>query len=637
MLLFRPLFRPAPLFSKSASTARRFFSLIHDMETVNTTERLARLRELMKQTDNAVDVYIVPSEDQHASEYIAECDERRAFISGFDGSAGCAIVTAKEALLFTDGRYYLQAEKQLDKNWTLMKYGTPGVPTWQVYLAQNLEKSSKIGLDAKLISAEDAASLVKSLEPRGSSLVPLKSNIVDSVWGDARPSRPANKVFHLPEKYSGESHVSKLARLRAELTKAKAKSMVVTSLDEIAWLFNFRGSDIAYNPVFFSYATITMDEAVLFLQNPDTSIITALGQDVKTMEYEEIWGYLKKLAEGITAESEEKILVTDKSSMAITHAIGEGKYSIKHSPISSLKSIKNAVELEGFRQCHIRDGVALTRYFAWLEEQLNAGEVLSEWQAAEQLEKFRSELADFKGLSFDTISSTGPNGAIIHYSPSPTDSAIIKKDQVYLCDSGAQFLDGTTDVTRTWHFGTPSAEEKRAFTRVLQGHIALDTLVFPNGTTGLLIDAIARRPLWQDGLDYRHGTGHGLGHFLNVHEGPHSISFRITSNNHPIKAGMTISNEPGYYADGRFGIRIESVVLVREAQTPNNFADKGYLRLENVTMCPIQTSFIQKDLLTVDEVKWLNAYHVEVWDKVSPLLKHDTRALEWLKRECEAI
>jgi len=302
-----------------------------------------------------------------------------------------------------------------------------------------------------------------------------------------------------------------------------------------------------------------------------------------------------------------------------------------------LKAIKNSTELEGFRQCHIRDGAALARYFSWLEEQLNNGVKLNESQGSDQLAKFRSELDHFRGLSFQTISSTGPNGAIIHYAPDPDDCDIIKKDQIYLCDSGGQYLDGTTDVTRTWHFGTPTQEEKRAFTRVLQGHISIDTAIFPTGTTGYLIDSFARRALWQDGLDYRHGTGHGIGHYLNVHEGPHGIGTRIALNASPLKPGMTISNEPGYYADGRFGIRIESIVLVREVKTPNNFGDKGYLGFENITVCPIQTKLVDVTLMSEGEKVWLNKYHADTWEKVSPLLKNDVRALEWLKRECAPL
>jgi len=297
--------------------------------------------------------------------------------------------------------------------------------------------------------------------------------------------------------------------------------------------------------------------------------------------------------------------------------------------------------VSGFRACHVRDGVALARYFAWLEETLEQGkEEVSEWKGAEVLEKYRSENELFQGLSFATISSTGPNAAIIHYSPRPNECSIIRKDQMYLCDSGGQYLYGTTDVTRTWHFGKPTEEERRAFTRVLQGHIAIDAAVFPQGTTGYQIDTWARRPLWQDGLDYRHGTGHGVGHFLNVHEGPQGIGMRIVYNDIALKKGMTLSNEPGYYADGCYGIRIESIVVVREVPTRHTFGDKGpYLGFEHVTLSPIHSKLVDLSLMSPVEVEWLNSYHQEVWEKVSPGLKAvgDERAVKWLEKECRPI
>ncbi|KAL0572406.1 hypothetical protein V5O48_009567, partial [Marasmius crinis-equi] len=504
-----------------------------------------------------------------------------------------------------------------------------------------------------------------------------------------RPSRPTNPIVHLDEKFSGESHVSKLDKIKKVITDPSSskdtpgskplagsssirKVLVLTALDEIAWLFNLRGSDISYNPVFFAYAVVYLDDtkprAVLFAQkegiDAGQGLSDKLGAEVDIRPYDEIWTYLKDLGEklrkdveGRSDDNKKVVLLSDKSSLAVAEAIGEDIVITAASPVAALKAIKNSVEVEGFRQSHIRDGAALARYFAWLEESLATGQVLTEWQGCEKLEGFRSELDLFKGLSFPTISSTGPNGAIIHYGPSPTDSAIIKQDQIYLCDSGAQFTDGTTDVTRTWHFGTPNEEEKRAATRVLQGHIAIDTAVFPNGTTGFVIDSWARKALWKDGLDYRHGTGHGVGHFLNVHEGPQGIGTRIAYNSTPLKVGMTVSNEPGYYADGKFGVRIENIVLVTEAKTSNNFGDKGYLTFEHVTMsaaslmsllialismdswnrCPIQTKLVDTKLMAVDEIQWLNDYHKEVWEKVSPLLQNDTRALKWLEKECKPI
>ncbi|KAJ3507038.1 hypothetical protein NLJ89_g6529 [Agrocybe chaxingu] len=611
-------------------------------QTVNTTERLEKLRALM--TTQGVGAFVVPSEDQHSSEYLAHSDERRAFISGFNGSAGFAIVTLDNAYLFTDGRYFLQAEKQLDRlsldvqqldfdearatRYTLSPLilaegeligaaRDSDVPTWQEFLYKKLDPKTKIGIDPTLLSASDAESLSKQLAPQESELVSLPDNLVDLVWGEDRPPRPKNGVLHLDEKYSGQSLEDKVKKVREELTKKKAMAIVVTMLDEVAWLFNLRGSDIDFNPVFFSYALVTVDNVVLFVESEqltEGAKAYLSSHDVQIKPYGAFFAHLKELPGSLDLSEESKILIGDKASLAVADSLGKGKYTIvTPSPITTLKAIKNEVELEGFRQCHIRDGAALARYFAWLEETLNEGkEEITEWRGSEALEGYRRELDLFQGLSFTTISSTGPNGAIIHYSPDPKASDIIKRDQ---------------------HFGTPTDEEKRAFTRVLQGHIAIDTGVFPNGTTGYLIDSWARRALWQDGLDYRHGTGHGVGHFLNVHEGPQGIGTRITLNSSPLKAGMTVSNEPGYYADGRFGIRIENIVLVRVAETPNNFGDKGYLGFEHVTLCPIHKKLIDVSLLSEAERRWLDDYHRETWEKVSPLLKNDERALKWLERE----
>ncbi|KAI0273242.1 Creatinase/aminopeptidase [Russula aff. rugulosa BPL654] len=597
-------------------------------QTVDTTDRLAALRKLM--AEHNVGAYIVPSEDQHYSEYPAECDYRRAFISGFNGSAGTAIVTKDRAYLFTDGRYFLQAEKQLDKNWTLMKQGLPDVPTWQEFTTKNVTPPTRAGIDPKLISASDAKTFTTIDISYG-------ENLVDLVWGSARPDRPKNAVFSLDIKYAGTSHTDKLGIVRQELEKQKARALVVTMLDEVAWLFNLRGSDIDFNPVFFAYAVVCADHTQLFVDPAQLSqdVRAQLGQEVQLHPYDEFIPYLKQLGAGL--QEGQKVLIGDKASVAVAEALGYPYITIVRSPIADLKSIKNANEIEGFRACHIRDGSALVRYFAWLEEQLNNGVELSESQGADQLEKFRRELPLFKGLSFTTISSTGPNGAIIHYSPDPNDCAIIRKDQIYLCDSGGQYLDGTTDVTRTLHFGTPTPDQRRTFTRVLQGHIAIDTAVFPNGTTGYIIDTWARRYLWRDGLDYRHGTGHGVGHFLNVHEGPQGIGTRIAYNSTPLRPGMTVSNEPGYYADGEYGARIENVVIVCDVQTPNNFGNKGFLGFEHVTMAPYGRNLIDVSLLSVDEREWVDAYHKEVWEKVSPLLEGDARAKAWLHRECAPL
>ncbi|QRV81822.1 X-Pro aminopeptidase [Ceratobasidium sp. AG-Ba] len=622
-----------------------------ETRTVHTTERLVALRTLMK--ENQVDAYVVVSEDQHSSEYLAKCDTRRAFISGFDGSAGCAVITPTRAFLFTDGRYFLQAEQQLDSNWTLMKQGLPGVPTWQEFLSKKLPKGTKIGIDPTLISISDATSLRTSLTPRSSSLYPISQNLVDAIW-TTRPPRPAQPINPLPLEYSGASATEKLAIVRAKVARAGAAGVVVSLLDEVAWLVGMRGDDIDFNPVFFAYGLVLPVEATLFVNEEQLTPaakenLKASGWDIAPYQtimsrLEVVGSNIKGIAEDQGEESQEqdgeevepkgeghgKILIDPKTSLAVAQALGEGHYHIIRSGVADAKAVKNAVELEGFRKSHIRDGVALARYFAHLEEHLTSptSPKWTEYEAALVLEGYRRELDLFKGLSFTTISSTGPNGAIIHYSPPEKGSAEVKLDQLYLCDSGAQFLDGTTDVTRTWHFGSPTKEERRAFTRVLQGHIAIDTMIFPSGTTGYLLDAFARRALWADGLGKTSPRG--------VYSG---IGTRIAYNDTKLKEGMVLSNEPGYYADGKFGIRIESIVLVRKASTPNDFGARGYLGFEHVTMCPIQTKLVDVELLTGDERAWLNAYHGEVLAKVGPELERigDKRAQEWLTKECAEI
>ncbi|KAG8997408.1 hypothetical protein FRB94_007685 [Tulasnella sp. JGI-2019a] len=527
---------PRP-FNSSTPSSNADMSASKDTVTVktkkvDTTARLGALRTLMQKADHDVQAYIIPSEDQHSSEYLAECDARRAYISGFNGSAGCAIITLNNAYMFTDGRYFLQAAEQMDSNWTLMKQGLPEVPTWQDFLHKNLPPNSKIGIDPTLISASDAESISSSLSSRsGSTLVPLAENLVDQVW-TGRPARPKTKARALAVEFAGQSSQEKVEALRAELKKQDADAVVVTMLDEVAWLFNLRGSDIDFNPVFFAYAVVTTTTSTLYIDpaqlsilasqsdscassvsGKSTSFTTKISPDhlplgVKIKEYTDIWADL-----AILGSDAKKVLVDRKASLKVLESInnsgaaaptssvthiasaisstpkGKPVGTLVRSPIADLKSIKNETEIYGFRACHVRDGVALARYFAWLEETLEKGEEeVSEWKAAEVLEKYRAENELFQGLSFTTISSTGPNAAVIHYSPDPNDCAIIKKDQMYLCDSGAQYLDGTTDVTRTWHFGEPSEEERRAFTRVLQGHIAIDTAVFPQGTTGAYYD-----------------------------------------------------------------------------------------------------------------------------------------------------
>lgn len=596
---------------------------------VQTSTLVQQLREKMRAHN--LQAYIVPSEDEHASEYPSDADLLRGYISGFNGSAGCALVTMKEALLFTDGRYFLQASQQLEPNvWTLMKSGEPGVPTWQSWLVEELPAKSRIGVDPKVISVEDALELSASLCSVSSSLVPLRDNLVVEIWTD-RPQRPQEPIRTLPDSITGRSFENKLAELRAEIAKKRAQCFVATMLDEVAWLFNLRGNDVPYNPVFFAFAIITLDTCTIYVHETQVGddVRQHLGTSVQIRGYDTFYDDLKAL--GLRA------LIGKRASWAVYEALGADQAQITRSIIVDQKSIKNAVEQDGFRESHIRDGAALVSYFAWLEEALQAGRTVTETEGATQLERFREAQADFEGLSFTTISSTGPNGAIIHYAPPEEGSPAISANDLYVCDSGGHYTFGTTDVTRTLHFGTPTEEQRRCFTRVLQGHIAIDRLVFPNNTTGYVIDALARAPGWRDHLEYRHGTGHGVGHYLNVHEPPMGIGTRIVFNETGLKAGMVLSNEPGYYLDGKWGIRIENLVIVQPHKLPSGEeppTSKGFLQFERITMCPIQTKLIDSSLMTPEERAWVNEYHDEVLEKLRPRLAGDERALRWLEKEC---
>ncbi|ORY69496.1 metallopeptidase family M24 [Pseudomassariella vexata] len=595
-----------------------------EMEKVDTSGRLAELRKLM--AEHKVDVYIVPSEDAHSSEYIAHCDARREFISGFTGSAGCAVITHDKAALATDGRYFNQASKQLDDNWLLLKQGIQDVPTWQEWSAEQSAEGKVVAVDPTLLTAGTAKKLAEKIKKSGGKeLVPIPDNLVDAVWASERPARPSEAVIHLDDKYAGKDVKYKLTDLRKELEKRKSLGFVVSMLDEIAWLFNLRGNDIPYNPVFFSYAIVTADKATLYVDASKLSngCHTYLGDNgVEIKPYDTIFDDTVALREAAKANiSEEagesqKFLISNRASWALKRSLGGDELVEEiRSPVGDSKAVKNEIELEGMRTCHIRDGAALIEYFAWLEDQLITKKAtLDEVTAADKLESLRAKQKDFVGLSFDTISSTGANAAVIHYKPEKGNCSIIDPDAVYLCDSGAQYLDGTTDTTRTLHFGTPTEAEIHAYTLVLKGNIALDLAVFPKGTTGFALDCLARQYLWQQGLDYRHGTGHGVGSYLNVHEGPIGIGTRVQYSEVALAPGNVISNEPGFYEDGSFGIRIENIFMVREVKTKHSFGDKPYLGFEHVTM------------------KWLNDYNADIWAKTHTYFTDDKLTLAWLEK-----
>ncbi len=453
---------------------------------------------------------VVPSEDSHSSEYIAPCDARREYITGFTGSAGCAVITHEKAALATDGRYFNQAAKQLDNNWLLLKQGLQDVPTWQEWSADQSEGGKVVGVDPTVISATEARKLAEKIKKRGGQeLLAIEENLVDIVWAETRPPRPSEPVKLLGQQFAGKDVKTKLEDLRKELEKRKSSGFIVSMLDEIAWLFNLRGNDIPYNPVFFSYAAITPSEATLYVDASKLSseCTTYLFEnDIQVRPYEEVFSAAQALGEtlatangdGLPEAKIKKFLVSSKTSWALKRALGgESKVEEIRSPIGDSKAVKNETELEGMRTCHVRDGAALIEYFAWLEHQLIFEKAtVDEVTAADKLEEIRSKHKNFVGLSFDTISSTGANAAVIHYKPERGNCSIIDPNAIYLCDSGAQYLDGTTDTTRTLHFGEPTEMEKKAYTLVLKGNIALDLAIFPKGTTGFALDTLARQFLW---------------------------------------------------------------------------------------------------------------------------------------------
>lgn len=515
---------------------------------------------------------------------------------------------------------------------------------------EQAEGGKTVGVDPTVITSTDARKLGKTLKKSNAKLIGVADNLVDKIWKD-RPARPAEKVIVLQDKYAGKSYKEKLSELRKELDKKKTAGMVVSMLDEIAWLFNLRGSDIPYNPVFFSYAAVTHNSATLYVDSSklDDAVYEQLHGEVKVKPYDDLFSDLSLMSQVTSQTAEQngteeskpkhaKILVSNKASWALSLGLGgEDKVEEVRSPIADAKAVKNSTELEGMRQCHIRDGAALIQFFAWLENQLVAKKArIDEVEAADKLEEIRSKGAHFRGLSFDTISSTGPNAAVIHYKPERGTCSTIDPKAVYLCDSGAQYLDGTTDTTRTLHFGQPTEMEIKAYTLVLKGVIALDRAVFPKGTTGFAIDILARQALWREGLDYRHGTGHGVGSFLNVHEGPIGVGTRSAYAEVSLSIGNVISDEPGYYEDGNFGIRIENMIMAKEATTNHKFGDKPWLAFEHVTMVPMCQKLIDASILDPEEKEWLNAYHEEVWNNTHNFFEDDLTT-KWLQRETAPI
>ncbi|MDR2824883.1 MAG: aminopeptidase P family protein [Prevotellaceae bacterium] len=582
------------------------------------------LRNAMK--INNIAAYIVPHIDPHASEYFANHWKERVWISGFNGSAGTAVIATENAALWTDSRYFLQAANQLEGSGIeLMKEGLPETPDMVAWLAATLKKGEKVAINPKMISYNAYQKLKADLELNELELTSI--DLIADIWTD-RPSLPENPFFVYDIKYAGQSTDDKLAAVRAELAKAHANVFVVSSLDDVAWLFNIRGNDVSFNPLTIAYALVEEESATLFIDEkkitPETAVYLK-SEKIDVKPYLSIYSELKKLPTNKAVfidgnKLNEQLFESIPAECAIRNAM---------SPIFKLKAVKNDVEAAGIRTAMVKDGIALTRFFKWLEESVGK-QNLSEISVADKLYDFRAKQENFVGESFDTISGYAAHGAIVHYSATPeTDSKIVAKD-ILLLDSGGQYLEGTTDITRTVAIGAPSIKQKNDFTLVLKGHIALATAIFPAGTRGSQLDILARKAMWNEQINYGHGTGHGVGHFLCVHEGPQNI--RMDENPTVLQVGMIISNEPGLYRTNEYGIRIENLVRVEEAGK-SEFGQ--FLKFETLTLFPIDVQMINVDLLTRKEIEWINAYHSFVYEKLIPNLSEEERV--WLSKKCEPI
>ena len=592
----------------------------------NISERIAALREEMAK--QKIDAYIIPTSDPHMSEYPADCWKYREWISGFTGSAGTVVITADKAGLWTDSRYFLQAGIQLEGSGIeLYKMMLPETPSIPAFLLHELKEGTTVALNGETYSAAEARSLEKALKKKGIALN-TSANLIDPIWKE-RPAIPDAPLFEMPVGLSGQSTEEKLIAINNRLHEAGADCTVLSALDEVAWTFNIRGTDVSYNPVAISYAFVSEKESVLFI-NPKkmTAEVTERlkKEGVKLADYSLLCTYLSRLPENATV-----FLDGNKTNVAIYNALPDKTEIIEGiSPANHLKSIKNEKEIEGFRQAVVKDGIALTKFFYWLEKKLENGEKVTELSAAEKLTALRSEQPLYVMDSFESISSYGPHGAVVHYSPTPETDTELKRESLYLLDSGAQYLDGTTDVTRTIALGTPTEQMKKDFTRALKGTIGIAKCKFPEGIRGCLLDAFARKALWDAGINYLHGTCHGIGHCLNVHEGPQSI--RMEENPVILKPGMVMSDEPALYRAGEYGIRTENMILIRE-DSETEFGK--FLSFETLTLCYIDTSLVVVPMLSAREHAWLNKYHQMVYDKISPFLTGEEK--EWLKNKTAEI
>ncbi|MDU7967168.1 MAG: aminopeptidase P family protein [Paeniclostridium sordellii] len=593
-------------------------------------ERLAKLREYMSEKN--IDAYIIPSSDNHQSEYVGDHFKCREFISGFTGSAGTVVVTMEEAGLWTDGRYFIQAEKELEGSTIkLFKMGEEGVPTTEEYLYESLKEGKTLGFDGRVICAKEGINLEKKLAKKNIKIV-YDYDLVGMIWND-RPDLSTAKAFLLDVKYAGETFSSKLNRVRESMKEKNANVHVITTLDDIAWLFNIRGGDVKFNPVVLSYALITLDKVYLFLDKSklNEEILNELSKEnVEIKPYNDIYEFIK------TLDKNDKILLdSTKINYAILNNIpSEVEKVDEFNPTMFMKAQKNPIELENIRNSHVKDGVAFTKFMYWLKN--NVGKIeISELGASKKLEDLRREQEGFIEPSFGTIAGYRDHAAMMHYSATKESDAKLEASDLFLIDSGGQYFDGTTDITRTIALGKINDELKKHFTAVVRGMIDLSMARFLYGVKGYNLDILARRPMWNMGIDYKCGTGHGIGFLLNVHEAPNGFRWRIIPDRFDsavLEEGMVTTNEPGIYVEGSHGIRTENELVVRKAEK-NEYGQ--FMEFEVVTLAPIDLDAIDPEEMNKEEKAYLNWYHELVYNKVSPFLTEDEKA--WLKEYTKAI
>ena len=599
---------------------------VKTMDSKVITTRIEELREVMK--SEGIDAFIFPSTDPHNGEYVPDHWKGREFISGFNGSAGTAVVTMDDAALWTDSRYFLQAEEQLaGTGFTLMKLKIEGTPTISQWLGRKLAVNggTVVGIDGMVNSVNTVETLAAELRAEGGITLRTNFDPLKVIWKD-RPEIPSDVAIAHPKKYAGESVQSKISRIREALRERHVEGMLVSALDDIAWALNIRGTDVHCNPVVVSYLLITMESVTLYINKCKLAPavmehLTANG--VKTDEYDNV-------QKGLAGYDGYNILMDpDETCYTLYKAYGDRPKVLAQSPVPSMKIVKNETEIMGYRYAMLRDGVAMAKFLRWLVPAVEEGGV-TEVSASEELEGFRSEQSLYKDISFDTIAGYGAHGAIVHYEPTAETDVELKPEGLLLLDSGAQYLDGTTDITRTIALGPVTDEQKHIYTLVLKGHIRLAMAKFPANASGTQLDILAREAMWREGLNYLHGTGHGVGSYLNVHEGPHQI--RMEYKPEPLRAGMTVTNEPGLYLAGKFGVRIENTMLITEYMT----TEYGrFLQLEPLTLCPIDKKPIDIEMLTDEELEYLNDYHATVFKALAPYL--DDEMTEWLADACSPL